>query len=75
MKIPDNHRLSNSDVYTVKQIAEYLQISELTVRRALSTGDLIGLKFGNTWRLEAQHVYDWIRTKESKGKRGRNNDF
>ena len=73
MVIPD--RMLSNDIYTVKQIAEYLQISELTVRRALNAGDLIGMKFGNTWRIESKQVHEWLRKKITKQEGGANNDF
>ena len=50
-------------ILTVRQLAEYCQLSEITIRRALKTGELIGLKFGNTWRIEWQKARNWIDSK------------
>lgn len=42
----------NSDVLTVSQTAEYLQICDKTVRRLFSKGDLLVPKVGNSWRIQ-----------------------
>ena len=60
------YTLGKNHILTVKQLAEYCQISEFTVRRALTSGELTGLKFGNTWRIERQQATDWINSKTKK---------
>jgi len=58
--------LGSNHILTVKQLAEYCQISQITVRRALSSGELTGIKFGNTWRIEGQEARKWIASKTKK---------
>jgi len=58
--------LPKRDLLTVKQLAEYCQISDITVRRALNSGELQGLKFGNNWRIEGQEARAWINSKINK---------
>ena len=52
------------DVVTVPQLAEYLQISTLTVQRALKCGKLNGFKVGNGWRIEKTEVKKWLNLEE-----------
>jgi excisionase family DNA binding protein len=58
--------LGGSHILTVKDLAAYCQISEITVRRALKSGELQGLKFGNSWRIEGQVARAWIASKLHK---------
>lgn len=49
-----------ADVVTPKQLANYLQISEMTVKRALKSGRLVGFKVGRDWRIEKTAVIKWL---------------
>lgn len=49
------------DVVTVKQLAEFLQVSDQTILRALKSGDLIGFKIGRDWRIEREEVKKWAK--------------
>jgi excisionase family DNA binding protein len=49
------------DIITVKQLAEFLQISEITVKRALKDGSLAGFKVGRDWRIEKGSVLKWVK--------------
>jgi excisionase family DNA binding protein len=51
------------DVITVKQLAEFLQVSEMTVKRALKSGDLNGFKVARDWRIEKEEVKKWLNLK------------
>jgi len=42
--------------YTTKQAAEYLQISEWTVRRYLREGVIKGFKLGQGWRIKESEL-------------------
>jgi excisionase family DNA binding protein len=55
--------LGRNHLLTVKELAEYCQCSELTIRRALKSGDLQGMKFGNNWRIQGQDARNWIASK------------
>lgn len=48
------------DILTVKQLSEFLQVSELTIKRALKAGELKGFKVGNVWRIEKEEVMKWL---------------
>lgn len=49
------------DIVTVKQLAEFLQISEQTIKRAIKQGELKAFKAGRDWRLEKESVLIWVK--------------
>ena len=51
------------DIITVKQLAEFLQVTELTIRRAITSGALKAFKVGREWRIERKAVMEWIKEK------------
>lgn len=51
------------DVITTKQLAEFLQVSEITIKRAIKAGDLKVLKVGRSVRIERQSVIEWLKEK------------
>jgi excisionase family DNA binding protein len=51
------------DIITVKQLAEFLQVSEITIKRAIKGGDLAAFKAGRDWRIEKEEVMKWLRQK------------
>lgn len=48
------------EILTVQQLAEFLQVTDLTIRRALTSKKLIGFKVGNSWRIEKEEVLKWL---------------
>ena len=54
MKLPD--------IVTVKQLAEFLQVSDQTVTRAIKAGSLKAFKVGNEWRIEKEAVIGWVKS-------------
>jgi excisionase family DNA binding protein len=58
--------LGRNHLLTVKEFAEYCQCSELTIRRALTAGELQGMKIGNNWRIEGQEARKWLALKIKK---------
>ena len=51
------------DIVTVKQLAEFLQVSEITVKRAIKGGELKAFKVGRDWRIEKESVFEWVKEK------------
>ncbi len=57
-------RLDNlPDIITVKQLAEFLQVTELTIRRAINAKELKAFKVGREWRIERESVLEWLEQK------------
>lgn len=52
------------DISTVKQLAEFLQVTELTIRRAINSDDLKAFKVGREWRVEKEQVLIWLDQKK-----------
>ncbi|MGE5444164.1 MAG: helix-turn-helix domain-containing protein [Ignavibacteriales bacterium] len=48
------------EVMTVKEVAEYLQISEASVRRMLKAKKLPAFKLGQQWRFRKNIVDKWM---------------
>lgn len=52
------------EVVTVKQLADFLQVTELTIRRAINSGALKAFKVGREWRIEKEAVMEWLKNKQ-----------
>lgn len=48
------------DIVTIKELVEFLKISESTIRRAIESGDLKSFKVGKNIRIEREAVMEWI---------------
>jgi excisionase family DNA binding protein len=48
------------DILTIKELTEFLKVSESTIKRALKSGELQGFKVGRDWRIEREAVIKWI---------------
>jgi excisionase family DNA binding protein len=57
---------------TVAQVAERLQVSEVTVRRWLREGALAGRQLGGRagWRVSSDELERFMRTRDGAGARG-----
>ena len=50
-----------NDILTVSQVAEYLQISEKTVRRLIANGGLTASKVGGrSWRIKETDIEQYL---------------
>lgn len=45
---------------TIRQVAEYLQVTERTIYKLAWAGQLPGFKVGNTWRFKKEDIDKWI---------------
>jgi len=51
----------DTELLTVSQTAQYLQLSEKTIRRMIGNGSLPASKLGNrTWRIRACDVDEYL---------------
>jgi len=62
-----------SEIMTMKEVAEYLKINEKTAYRLASEGKLPGFKVGGSWRFRQSDIDDWI-DKEAKAQGGAEKD-
>ena len=57
------------DILTIKQVAEYLQVTERTLYRLAQQGKIPAFKVGNSWRFRREDLDQWIRN-QTTGHRG-----
>jgi len=50
-------------VITVKELADYLKVSDQTIKKALKFDKLKGFKIGRDWRISKEAVLQWIEAK------------
>jgi excisionase family DNA binding protein len=56
-----NKRKELSKLLTPKEVAEYLQVSELTVKKWLRAGRLRGVKINRLWRVCTEDLEEFIK--------------
>lgn len=50
----------DSDIMTIREVAEYLKLTEKTTYRLAAEGELPGFKVGGSWRFKRQDLEKWI---------------
>ena len=48
------------DILTIKEVADYLKLTERTLYRLVQEGRVPGFKVGNSWRFKRADIEDWI---------------
>ena len=59
--------MDNTDILTIKELAQYLKLAEKTAYRLASDGKLPGFKVGGAWRFRRDEVSRWIIDQEKRG--------
>lgn len=54
------------DILTVREVADYLKVTERTLYRLVQDRKLPAFKVGNSWRFRRQDLERWI-SKQSRG--------
>lgn len=57
---------SESDIMTVKDLAQYLKIAEKTAYRFALEGKIPGFKVGSAWRFRKGEIDQWIKKQRNK---------
>jgi excisionase family DNA binding protein len=55
------------DMMTIAEVALYLKLHELTVRRLAREGELPAFKVGRQWRIKRELLESWILERSGKG--------
>ena len=55
------------DMLTIAEVAKYLKLHELTVRRLAREGELPAFKVGRQWRIKRDLLETWISSRSGKG--------
>jgi excisionase family DNA binding protein len=56
------------EIMTLRQVAEYLQISEVTTYRLVQDSKIPAFKVGRSWRVKKEDLNDFIE-KQKRGER------
>ncbi len=56
----------DSDIMTIKEVADYIKITEKTANRLVVAGDLPGFKVGGSWRFRRSEIDHWIDRQSAK---------
>ena len=54
----------NTDIMTIKEVSEYLKLTEKTAYRLAAEGKIPGFKVGGSWRFRREDIVNW--TKEAR---------
>jgi excisionase family DNA binding protein len=55
-----------SQIMRLKEVAEYLRMSPMTIYRMAKRGDIPCFKVGDEWRFRLEAIEQWILEKEKK---------
>lgn len=58
------------DIVTVREIAEYLKVTERTIYRMVKDQKIPAFKVGGSWRFRLDEIDDWIRSQTHEVKSG-----
>jgi excisionase family DNA binding protein len=54
-----------SDIMTIKEVAEFLKLKEKTAYALAARGDIPGFKVGGSWRFRKSELEKWIKSQEN----------
>ena len=61
------------NIVTVKELASFLKLTEATIYKLVSSGELPGFKIGDSWRFDIKEVLKLIKKgKKPNGKNRKN---
>jgi excisionase family DNA binding protein len=52
--------MENQEIMTITQVAEYLQISEITTYKLVNEGQIPSFKIGRHWRVKKEDLSEFI---------------
>lgn len=58
-------KLKTKNVWTVEDVAEYLDVHAMTVYRYAKSGKIPAFKIGSDWRFNKDSIDSWIKDKET----------
>lgn len=58
----------SDEILTLKELAEYLKLTEKTAYRLAAEGKLPGFKVGGSWRFKLADIEAWIEQQKIKNK-------
>ena len=61
--------MAEDEILTLKEVAEYLKLTERTLYRLTQEGRLPGFTVGNSWRFRLQDIEAWIENQKAEVRR------
>lgn len=55
-----------SDIMTIKEVAEYLKVKNNTTYKLAAEGKIPGFKVGGSWRFKRSEIEKWIDTEQKR---------
>lgn len=65
---------SNGEILTIKQVADYLKVTERTIYRLAAAKKIPAFKVGGTWRFSKTEINQWIQQQSGDGRTDRTAD-
>jgi len=57
--------MTQRDILTIREVADYLRITEKTAYRLAASNKLPGFKVGGSWRFRQSEIDAWIETQKT----------
>lgn len=54
------------EIWTIKELAEYLKLKEKTVYALVAKDEIPGFKVGGSWRFKKSQIDNWIESQSNK---------
>lgn len=61
--------MTENSILTVKEVADYLQLTERTLYRLVQDGILPGFRVGGSWRFRLRDIDAWIEEQKTSARR------
>ena len=61
---------SNGEILTIKQVADYLKVTERTIYRLAAAKQIPAFKVGGTWRFSRADLDQWMQQQQKDDKPG-----
>jgi len=55
-------------LWTIAQVAEYLNVDKFTIYRLIANGKLPAFKVGNQWRFKKSLIEKWLKENTNTGR-------
>lgn len=65
--VTESSDIDETNMLTIAEVAKYLKLHELTVRRLAREGELPAFKVGRQWRIKRNLLENWIADRSGKG--------
>ena len=62
-----------TDIMTIREVADYLKLTEKTAYRLAAEGKIPGFKVGGSWRFRRDEIENFTKNTAPKSARGANN--